>query len=63
MFYHLWTMKKPLEEVQQGTTFSMSLRHYTMWKIKPGNKYNYETGTSIPFHTATKPTSTVFTIS
>jgi hypothetical protein len=36
-------MKKPLEEVQQGTTFSMSLRDYTMWKIKQGDKYNCQT--------------------
>ena len=63
MFYHLWTMKKPLEEVQQGATVSMSIRENTIWKIKQGDKYNCETSTSTPFHTTTKQTATVFTIS
>jgi hypothetical protein len=38
MFYHLWKTKKPLEEVQQGATVSMSIREYTIWKIKQGDK-------------------------
>ena len=63
MFNHLWTMKKPLEEVQQGTTVSMSIREYTKWKIKQGDKYNCETSTSTPFRTTNKQTATVFTIS
>jgi len=54
---------KPLEEMQQGTTVSMSIREYTKWKIKQGDKYNCETRTSTPFHTTTKQTATVFTIS
>ena len=53
MFYHLWTMK-PLEEVQQGATVSMSIRESTIWKIKQGDKYNCETS---------KQTATAFTIS
>ena len=50
MFYHLWTMKKPLEEVQQGATVSMSNRENTIRKIKQGDKYNCEISTSqLPF--------------
>ena len=62
MFYHLWTMKKPLEQVQQGTTVSMSIGEYTKRKIKQGDKYNCEISTSTPFHTTNKQTATVFTI-
>ena len=63
MSYQLWTMKKPLEEVQQGTTVSISISEYTKWKTKQDYKYNRKTSTSTPFHVTTKQTTTVFTIS
>jgi len=63
MSYCLGTIKKPLENAQQGTTVSMSISEYTKWKIKQGDKYNHKTSTSTPFHTTTKQTATVFTIS
>jgi len=31
-------MKKRLEEVQKGTTVSMSISEYNKWKIKQGDK-------------------------
>jgi len=36
--YQLRTIKKRLEEVQQGTTVSMSISEYTKWKTKQGDK-------------------------
>ena len=56
-------MKKPLEEVQQGATVSMSIRENSIRKIKQGDKYNCEISTSTPFQTTTKQTATVFRIS
>jgi hypothetical protein len=63
MFYHLWTMRKHLAELQQGTTVSIRITEYTIWKINQDDEYNCETSTSTPFHTTTKQTATVYTIS
>jgi len=63
MSYQLWTMKKRLEEVQKGITVCTSTSEYNKWKIKQGDKQNCETSTSTSFHTTTKQTATVFTIS
>jgi hypothetical protein len=62
MFYQLWTMSKHLEELQHGTTVSITIRKYALWKTTQVDKYNCETSTSIPFHTPTKQTATVYTI-
>jgi len=59
--YQLWTLKKRLEEVQNGTTVSTSISEYNKWKIKQGDKQNCETRTSTSFHTTTKQTATIFT--
>ena len=61
--YQLWTMKKRLEEVQKGTAVSMSISECNKWKIKQGDKQNCETSSSTAFHTATKQTAAVFTVS
>jgi hypothetical protein len=63
MFYHLWTMRKHLEELQQGTTVSISIGEYTIWKIIQHDKYNCETSNSTPLHTTTNQTATIYTIS
>jgi hypothetical protein len=52
-----------LEKLQQGTTVSISIREYTTWKIKQGDKHKCETSTSTPFHTTTKQTAALYTIS
>ena len=54
-------MKKPLEEVQQGTTVTMSIREYTIWKLNRVTSTT-ETSNSTPFHTTTKQTATELTI-
>jgi hypothetical protein len=59
--YQLWTLKKRLEEVQNGTTVSTSISEYNKWKIKQDDKQNCETRTSTSFHTTTKQTATIFT--
>jgi len=61
MFYHIWTMKKPMEEVQQGTTVTMSITEYTIRKLNRVASTT-ETSNSTPFHTTTKQSATELTI-
>ena len=53
-------MKKPMEEVQQGTTVT-STTEYTIRNLNRMTS-TPETSNSTPFHTTTKQSATEFTI-